>query len=120
MLLRVGMAVEAGTHLVLALTRTPWVAGLTLSAFGVHAAIWSILTVTLRQQLVPDELGGRVNSAYALFSTGGAALGALLGGILAHDFGITAPFWFGFVGSALLVAVLWRRFDDIVHAGDVT
>ena len=97
MLLRAGMAIEACTHLVLALTRTPWVAGLTLAVFGVHAAIWSILTVTLRQRLVPDDLLGRVSSAYALFSAGGAAVGALLGGILAHDFGITAPFWFAFV-----------------------
>jgi hypothetical protein len=28
------------------------------------------------------------------------------------------PFWFGFVGSAILVAGLWRQFDHIVHAGD--
>ena len=31
---------------------------------------------------------------------------------------MTAPFWFGFVGSALLVTLLWREFDHIVHAGD--
>ena len=34
------------------------------------------------------------------------------------DYGITAPFWFGFIGSALLVIVLWRQFDNIAHAGD--
>ena len=33
-------------------------------------------------------------------------------------FGITAPFWFGFVGSALLVVILWRQFDHIVHASE--
>jgi hypothetical protein len=33
-------------------------------------------------------------------------------------FGITAPFWFGFAGSAVLVAVLWRQFKHIVQAGD--
>jgi MFS family permease len=97
LLLRVGMAIETCTHLVLALTRTPWVAGAMLALFGVHAAVWSVLTVTLRQRLVPDDLLGRVTSAYALFSTGGAAVGALLGGILAHDFGLTAPFWFALV-----------------------
>jgi hypothetical protein len=32
-------------------------------------------------------------------------LGAPLGGVLAR-FGITAPFWFGFIGSALLVVLL--------------
>ena len=29
------------------------------------------------------------------------------------SYGITAPFWFGFVGSAILVTVLWRQFDNI-------
>jgi hypothetical protein len=38
-----------------------------------------------------------------------------LGGLLAKTFGITAPFWFAFVGSALLVAILWRKFDSITH-----
>ena len=41
-----------------------------------------------------------------------------IGGLLARQYGITAPFWFGFVGSAILVAVMWRQFDKIVHAGD--
>ena len=39
---------------------------------------------------------------------------------LRRAFGITAPFWFGFFGSALLVVLLWRQFDHIVHAGEVT
>jgi hypothetical protein len=38
--------------------------------------------------------------------------------LLARTFGITAPFWFGFIGSALLVAVLWRQFEHIVHASE--
>jgi len=50
----------------------------------------------------------------------GLVIGTPLGGPLARSFGIAAPFWFGFVGSALLVAILWRRFDHIVHAGDVS
>ena len=35
-----------------------------------------------------------------------------------RQFGITAPFWFGFFGSALLVTILWRQFAKIVHAGN--
>jgi hypothetical protein len=38
--------------------------------------------------------------------------------MLARSFDVTAPFWFGFVGSALLVLVLWREFDHIAHAGE--
>jgi predicted MFS family arabinose efflux permease len=51
---------------------------------------------------------------------GGLVIGTPLGGLLASVYGITAPFWFGFIGSAILVVVLWRQFDLIVHAGDVT
>jgi cystathionine beta-lyase family protein involved in aluminum resistance len=47
---------------------------------------------------------------------GGMVIGTPLGGVLAKAFGITAPFWFAFAGSALLVAILWRQFDHIVHA----
>ena len=46
-------------------------------------------------------------------------IGTPIGGLLASTFGITAPFWFGFVGSALLVVVLWRQFEHIVHASEV-
>jgi predicted MFS family arabinose efflux permease len=61
-----------------------------------------------------------VGGVYRLAIVGGMLIGTPIGGLLARSFGITAPFWFGFVGSALLVVVLWRRFDDIVHAGDTT
>ncbi|MDX6206168.1 MAG: hypothetical protein QOF39_2225 [Frankiales bacterium] len=111
MLLRTGLVVETSTHLVLALTRSPLVAGAIMALFGVHAAIWSVVTVTLRQRLVPNELLGRVSSAYALFSVGGSAVGALCGGILAHDFGITAPFWFAFVVVGGLTLAALRLFS---------
>ena len=51
-------------------------------------------------------------------SVGGIIIGTPIGGLLARTWGVTAPFWFGFVGSAILVTVLWREFGHIVHAGD--
>jgi Transmembrane secretion effector len=58
-LLRAGLVVEAGSQLSLALTRSPWVAGATLILFGVHAIVWGVVTVSVRQRLVPDRLRGR-------------------------------------------------------------
>jgi MFS family permease len=105
--MRVGLLVEASTHLVLALTSSPLVAGGILALFGFHAMVWSTVSISLRQELIPGRLLGRVNSGYAVLSYGGSSLGALLGGLVARRFGLTAPFWSGFVAIALLAAVAW-------------
>ncbi|MEV1117845.1 MFS transporter [Actinosynnema sp. NPDC049800] len=103
---RVGLVVEAGTHPGLALAREVWVAGAVLAVFGVHAVVWTVITQSVRQREVPDELRGRVGSAYSLLSVGGSALGTLVGGLPARRFGVTAPFWF----AVVVVAVAWRPF----------
>lgn len=109
-LLRIGLVIETSTHLVLAVTRSPWVAAGTLVIFGVHAAAWGMLALSQRQRAAPDRLLGRVNSVYQLFSVGGAALGSLCGGLVARALGITAPFWIAFGAMVVLTAVAWRLF----------
>jgi predicted MFS family arabinose efflux permease len=116
-LMRVGLLIETGTHLVLALTTSPQIALLTLVVFGAHAFVWGTTSTVVRQRAVPDALMGRVGSVYRIAIMGGIVIGTPIGGLLARSFGITAPFWFGFVGSAILVAVLWREFAHIVVAG---
>jgi len=111
-LLRAGLWVEAAAQLVLALTRVPWVAGATLVLFGTHATVWGVVSVSLRQRVVPEELRGRVNSVYFLFDLGGAAVGTLLGAVLASAVGITAPFWLGSLAVALLALASWRRLGE--------
>jgi MFS family permease len=118
-IMRVGLLIETGTHLVLALTTSAGVALATLVVFGAHGSVWGTTSTVVRQRAVPDELLGRVGGVYRVAIMGGLAIGAPIGGLLAQAFGITAPFWFAFAGSALLVAILWRQFDNIVHAGDV-
>jgi predicted MFS family arabinose efflux permease len=117
-LLRVGLLIETGTHLSLALTTTPAVALGTLVVFGAHAFVWGTLSTVVRQRAVPNALLGRVTGVYRVTNVGGLVLGAPIGGVLARSFGITAPFWFGFLGSALLVVLLWRQFVHIAHAGE--
>ena len=117
-IMRVGLLIETGTHLSLALTTSPAVALATLVVFGAHAFVWGATSTVVRQRAVPDAILGRVTSVYRIGIIGGLAIGAPIGGLLARTFGITAPFWFGFVGSALLVTILWRQFDHLVHAGD--
>jgi len=110
LLLRVGLIIECATHVSLALTHRPWVAALTLVIFGVHGGVWNVATVTLRQKVVPEQLLGRVNSVYNTFSTGGFALGSLVGGLLARGFGLTAPFWVAAAAVAVVAILAWRLF----------
>jgi len=115
-IMRGGLVIETFTHLVLALTTSPVVALLTMVVFGAHAFVWGTTSTVVRQRAVPDELLGRVTGVYTVGLIGGIVIGTPIGGLLAREFGITAPFWFGFFGSAILVVVLWRQFDNIVHA----
>ncbi len=115
-IMRVGLLIETATHLVLALTRSPAVALATMVVFGAHAFIWNTTSTTVRQRAVPDALLGRVTGVYVVGVYGGMVVGTPIGGLLARELGITAPFWFGFAGSALLVALLWRQFDKIAHS----
>jgi len=114
-IMRVGLLIETITHLTLALTQSPVVALVTMGVFGAHAFIWGTTATTIRQRAVPDALMGRVSGIYGVGVNLGIAVGTPIGGLLARSFGITAPFWFGFVGSALLVLILWREFRHIAH-----
>ena len=114
-LMRVGLVLETLTHLALALTTAAWVALVVMFVFGAHAFVWGTTSVTVRQRAVPEELQGRVSSVYMIGMVGGMLVGTPIGGVLARHWGITAPMWFGFVGSAVLVLLMWRTLGHIVH-----
>ena len=70
------------------------------------------------QRAVPIRLQGRVSSVYLLGVQAGIVVGGVLGGIIAERFGVTGPFWFAFVGSALFLALIWRKLPRIAVAED--
>lgn len=117
-IMRVGLIVECITHLTLATTTTPWVGMAVLFFFGAHASIWGTTTTTIRQRAVPTDFQGRVSSINQLGSYAGLVLGAALGGVIAGRWGVTGPFWFAFVGSVIILALIWRELSHIAHAGD--
>lgn len=71
-----------------------------LIAVGAASMVWNVVTVTARQELVPDVLLGRVTSAYRVVALGVLPLGAVLGGVVASKYGLHAP-WVA--ASALMV-----------------
>jgi predicted MFS family arabinose efflux permease len=68
---------------------------------------------------VPHELQGRVGSVNMVGVFGGLGIGSGIGGVLAERAGVTAPFWFAFVGSAVFVVLIWRQLAHIVHEDTV-
>ena len=84
-----------------------------LILFGAHAAMWGTLSTSIRQAAVPLDYQGRVSSVYQLGLQGGLVIGAAVGAGLAGAFGVTAAYWFGFVGSGLILVLIWRRIADI-------
>jgi predicted MFS family arabinose efflux permease len=114
-IMRIGLIIETLTHLGLAVTTSPWLASGIFFVFGAHAFIWGTTSVTVRQRAVPSELQGRVGSLNTISVYGGLVVGSLIGGLLATEYGVTAPFWFAFVGSAIFVVLLWRQMTQIAH-----
>jgi hypothetical protein len=55
--------------------------------FGVEAMLgilWNVITVSLRQTIIPPHLLGRVNSVYRFFAWGMMPIGAAVGGVLVY------------------------------------
>ncbi|HSL24705.1 MAG TPA: MFS transporter [Acidimicrobiia bacterium] len=91
---RVSKAIGSGRSLALSLgtlTVTWAVIGVTSSAplvwamFALSAftaVLWNVITVSLRQAIIPDHFLGRVNSVYRFFGWGMMPIGIFLGGWL--------------------------------------
>ena len=117
-IMRVGLLIETFTHLGLALTTVGWVALVIMFVFGAHAFVWGTTSRTVRMRAVPHELQGRVGSLYLIGVFGGIVAGQAIGGVIAQLWGITAPFWFAFAGSAVILALIWRQLTHIAHADE--
>jgi MFS family permease len=84
-------------------TSSPVVTGVMQAFLAVAASVWMVATCSLRQRKAPGGMLGRITAAHQLLSWGGAALGAVLGGVLASTMGLRAPF---LIGAALLAGVV--------------
>jgi predicted MFS family arabinose efflux permease len=117
-IMRVCLTLEVLMHLTLAINKTGWIAMLVMFIFGAYSFVWGTVSQTVRQRAVPQELQGRVGSVYLMCMFGGIVIGQLLGGVIAEQWGIDAPFWFAFAGSGLTLLLVWRELGVIAHAGD--
>ncbi|GII14554.1 MFS transporter [Planomonospora parontospora] len=102
-----GLAVNVVVFVGIGLSPNATVLGVLLAANGFTIVLWNVVTIGLRQQLVPPRLLGRVGSVYRMIGWGLIPLGALAGGLVAHAFGLRAPYPVAGVlrGIALLVTM---------------
>ncbi len=102
----IGLAVVA--NLTAFATTNAVVAGGAFVLVGFASVVWNVHTVSLRQEIIPPRLLGRVNSAYRFIGWGSMPLGAAVGGFVAHAFGLRAPFLFAAVVTVVCGALMAR------------
>jgi MFS family permease len=69
-----------------------WSVAIAASFMGLAGTTWNVVTVSLRQRIIPTELFGRVNSVYRFIGTGSIGIGALIGGQIAYSTNLRMPF----------------------------
>jgi predicted MFS family arabinose efflux permease len=86
------------------LGRNALVVGALLAVSSFALSLWNVVSFTLRQICVPSELLGRVGGAAKTIAFGVGPLGSLVGGLVAHQWGLAAP-WI-LAGAVRLVFAL--------------
>jgi MFS family permease len=105
------------TNVVIGLTSVTVIVGVAATAFSFSAMLWNVITVSLRQRIIPDRLLGRVNSVYRFFGWGGMPIGALLAGVtvrlaepaFGRTGGLRAPFLVAAALSAVIMVAVGGR-----------
>jgi len=102
----------AATSAVIGLvSNVPTVAAM-FAIYSFLAVLWNVITVSLRQSIIPDHLLGRVNSVYRFFAWGMIPIGSLAGGLIVaitdavagRELALRMP-WFIAAGGQLAVFV---------------
>lgn len=102
----------------LGLTTTAAMAFVAVAINGLSDPSWNIVSATVRQRLVPDDVFGRMMTAYLFIAWGMRPVGAFLGGMVAEAAG---PQWVnigaGIVVGSLLVTArpLFARVDEAMR-----
>ncbi|MEV0505505.1 MFS transporter, partial [Streptomyces spectabilis] len=85
-----------------------WVAGAGWLTATVKTGIDNVLGVTLRQQLTPDPLLGRMNATFRFLLTGALAVGSVLAGVIGELAGVRVAVWAGAVCMACAFLPVFR------------
>ncbi len=101
------------TFAITAVTSSAIVVATCFAVFGFTAILWNVVTVSLRQVMIPDQILGRVNSVYRFLGWGAMPIGTILGGVLVsviedaatRELGLRSPFMVA-VGVHILLLIV--------------
>lgn len=93
-----------------------------MAASALLAVVWNLVTVSLRQTIIPDHLLGRVNSVYRFFGWGMMSVGAVGGGVvvliaeplIGREWALRSPLLLAGVCTIGLLPYLWGRASTAV------
>jgi MFS family permease len=92
------------------LPRIPFVV-VAIVVTGIGSSLWNVITMSLRQRIVPPQLLGRVTGIYRMFGLGAIPFGAAAGGVVAETTSVRVAYVLAGVvlAAATAVAVLPLR-----------
>lgn len=114
--LAVSLALQAGAYTMVSLVHSVPVFAVCWVAVGFSTIWWNVVTVSMRQRIIPDRLMSRVSSAHRTLGWGMVPIGmGLAGGVaslmepeLGRQAALSAPFLVAGLLSFVLVAVSLR------------
>jgi MFS family permease len=116
----VGGLLTGVTTIAMGCTHNGYLGAIAFGLSGAGVMFWNVLTMSLRQSLIPQYLFGRVQGAYRTVVWGCMPLGAILGGVIART--VSIPAVLIVAGAGLTGTGLWLIRVVIAHraliAGD--
>lgn len=114
------IVVDAVALAISGLTSSFWIFWSMGVAIAMAATLWNVITVSLRQSLIPDRILGRVNSVYRFLGWGMMPIGAGLGGLVVavaepavgREWALRFPFVLAAAMTALLFVYALPRLNS--------
>lgn len=112
-------AVAGVCYIAMGATGSVLVAGAAFLVEGIALAVANVVTVSLRQRLIPRQMLGRVGAAFRMCLYGMAPLGALAAGVLANATSVGTAIWVAGLLQLLVVLLAARPLTRVLNESDL-
>ncbi|SFD41986.1 MFS transporter [Pragia fontium] len=83
-----------------------YLAGFSYFLFGAGPTIWTIITVSLRQSVTPENMMGRVSAFFLTTTFGARPIGSAIAALLAVNYGVESCLWVAVIGFVIQLIIL--------------